>query len=135
MPNVSSNPCLVRPRAPPTPALFTSTCSGSPRARKAEAHARTESRSARSSGRNQTESLPVSALIAATAASPLAWDLAAIHTRPPRLASPAAVARPIPVFPPVTRNVRPPSSLIHASTHTEIAKTLVPQRVPKSSRS
>ena len=51
----------------------------------------------------------------ATAASPLAADRAATYTRPPRRASACAVARPIPVFPPVTRNV---CSLISAPAKT-----------------
>ena len=62
---------------------------------------------ARSSGRYQTASFPVEALIPATASSPFSRDLDATKTRPPCRASPAAVARPIPVLAPVTRNVRP----------------------------
>ena len=41
----------------------------------------------------------------ATAASPFAADRAVMYTFPPCRASPAAVALPIPVFAPVTRNV------------------------------
>ncbi len=119
MPNVISNPCLVRPRAPPTPALLTSTCSGSPRARKASAQACADERSARSSGRKKTALFAVAALIDATAASPLAADRAATYTRPPRAASPSAVARPIPVLAPVTRKVRPSASLILTAPHRE----------------
>src|SRR5690349_7998873 len=110
-PNISSNPCLVSPRVRTTPALFTSTCNGSSRARNEAAQARTESRSARSSGRYSTASFPVDARRPATAAAPFSADRLATYTRPPRRASPSAVARPIPVLAPVTRNVRPASSL------------------------
>src|SRR5262245_9809833 len=110
MANVSSKPSLVRPRAPPTPALLISTCSGSPRARNSTAQARTEARSDRSSGRNATASFPVSAEMPATAARPFSAERQATNTLPPRLASPVAVARPMPVLAPVSRKVRPDRS-------------------------
>src|SRR5262249_23459835 len=110
MANVSSKPSLVRPRAPPPPALLISTCSGSPRARNSSAQARTEARSARSSGRNTTAPFPASAEMRATAARPFSAERQATNTLPPRLARPVAVARPIPVLAPVTRKVRPDSS-------------------------
>src|SRR5215469_6707192 len=112
-PKTSSKPSLVRPGVPPIPALLISAYSGSPRSRKPWAHARTDARSARSSGRKSTCSLPVSAAIRATAASPFGRDRQARYTRPPRRAKSAAVARPIPVFAPVTRNVCPLSSPTH----------------------
>jgi hypothetical protein len=84
-----------------------------PRARNADAHDRTESRSARSSGSTPTEPFPVAALIEAAASSPLAGDRQAMYTRHPCPASAEAVARPIPVLPPVTTTVRPPASTTH----------------------
>src|SRR6266700_3893488 len=111
MPKPSSKPSLVRPRAPPTPALLISTCSGSPRSRNSAAHRRTDARSARSSGRNTTASFPVAAVISAAVARPLSAERQATKTLPPRLARSPAVARPIPVLAPVTRKVRPDRSV------------------------
>src|SRR5580704_17103093 len=107
MPNSSSKPSLVRPRAPPTPTLLISTCSGSPRARNSAAQLRTEARSARSRGRNATAQFTVAAEICAAAARPFSAERQATKTLPPRRARSSAVARPIPVLAPVIRKVRP----------------------------
>src|SRR5260370_82027 len=94
MPNSSSKPSLVRPRAPPTPALLISTCSGSSRARNSAAQLRAEARSARSSGRDRTASFPVAAVVSAAAARPLPAARQATQTLTTR-PGPAAAAAPL----------------------------------------
>src|SRR5581483_8274023 len=102
VPNANSNPLAVNPRWPATPALLTSAWSGSSRLRNSLAHWRTESRSPRSSWRDSTLS-PSSSRTGLAFSS----ERAVMKTLAPRCASSVAVARPMPLLAPVTRNVRP----------------------------
>ena len=106
--NWDSKPCGVTRRGGNiTPALLMSTSTPMPSRRIAAANARTESRSARSSGRNSTAAAGCAALIRATASRPFAWLREAITTRPPWAASSRLVSNPRPLLAPVTMKVRP----------------------------
>lgn len=94
---------VVVPARPARPALFTSTSSCSPRSRNDSAARRTSARLARSSAMNSA--CPPAALISSTTGRVFSSDRHASQTFPPRLASSIAVARPMPVFAPVTTKV------------------------------
>ena len=102
MPNCSSKPSAVRESGGTiTPALL---ISRSMAPSQPAANARTEARSARSSGRTSAPGMP------AAAAAPLAVSRTASTTRAPAPASAWAAARPIPELAPVTIAVRPERS-------------------------
>ncbi len=101
-PKASSKPCAVTPFCAAMPALATSRWIGSPRSSSAPEASRTCDRSARSSARYSPFWLPVASATSAMAARPLASDRHAKITLSPRAANACAVARPNPVFAPVT---------------------------------
>src|SRR3954452_10096260 len=124
VPICSSKPSLVRVSGVAmTPALLTRT-SSSPS--QPSANARTEARSARSSGRTSTA--PV---ISRAAASPLAVSRTASVTRAIARASSVLASLPITLFAPVTTNVRPSRDGRSAAVHLLMDRSLtVAEREP-----
>src|SRR6266702_429142 len=114
VPNCISNPSAVSWRGIIiTPALLTSRSSGP---ENWSANARTDARSARSSG---AHSAP--APISRTAARPLSALRLATTTRAPWRATSCAVWYPMPLFPPVTTAVRPDRSGISSAVQRAIS--------------
>ncbi len=95
--NVSSNPSVVSWRSSgSTPALCTSTCTGSPPASRRSAQACTEERSDMSTSSQRTSSLPVSPAIQRRASSPRPASRTSRRSEAPRLRETRARRQPEP---------------------------------------
>ena len=103
--SMPSGPSMRRWNQAPT--LLTSTSSRGRSATRRAARARTSPCAARSARSNSTASLPVSARMAATHPSPLAWWRPTRTTRAPSRARARAVIQPMPSVAPVTRQILP----------------------------
>ena len=108
--NVSSTPSSVSRRSlGSTPALCTSTCTGSSLASRRSAQARTERRNEMSTSSQRTSVLPVSSTIWRRAVSPRPASRTSSRSEAPSRAIPRLAASPSPPLAPVTRHTRPSS--------------------------